>query len=1442
MPIDKLIPRFLVSDEDERLLKEGAMTDALNVSISEDGAGSEGVLKNVKGTTAASVDAGSELGTGLTVIGQVSDSQRGFIYFFVAGESAANHAIYQYNTKSVENEGLVGNTYREVFKNSWLNFQSSGFVKADVLNGAFQQDGVIQTILYFTDNDNEPRKINVNRALDGEYDGLINDELDLCLKVVRAPIIEAPTFFFSSDSSIERNNFKKDYFQFATQVVYTDGEESSLSPISKLAIARSSYFDLIEDEGIGASAFQDNVCNIDIHFDDYRFIQSEVSKVNLFGRSGNNGSFFLIDSFDPFSNLSRDLYGSSDQVYNASNNVYKFYNNSTGASINTSLFDKSYDNVPLKAQGQALSANRLFFSNYVEGFANHNVEAVISPQYASIIGEDSEYINAADDSTDVISADGTSVEINLVGGDAFGSGADEQTGVAFSTEVTIEFDYDPIGSFSSTYDEFNDGVSALAFKVLGPTGITDARAGYTGSDTNLNTKLNDIDLKGVSPNPKLSLNFITTEETNVSGLGTIIKGYLDGKKLVKTYSVDVADNIKVQALGGGFSTPQENGKLKGVVDVWFDMDSIVNHSPSDAANGHFLISMKISRVDLGGCVFVDGEDNERTIISDGNALRTVFANGSQSLDYNITSFLSNQNAEAFTREIGKTFKRGSTYDFGVVYYDKFGRSSFVNKIGSTYIKTENETTNKGPVSVSVSFPNSSNNAPDWAERYKIVYTEKNNYESFLQYTVGGAYPVRDLSQVVNNLHPVDTNKKQLYVSLKTLDNYRSDKNPIRDYSFTRGDKLRVISYDSDSQESPSESLVYPEANDGTTEIVFDVVGVSIQGDTEETNTIHDDAQSSHTIEEKYQGTFLILESPQVAAGVLNSLGTDSIKYSGFDWFSVTGNTYPGDSVAPTQTNYWGRRCVVEILTPSKLVSEKPYYEFGHSKRIGLSRLNPVNDHGDASVIEGNVYFRPVRCKTPSNVGGTWTVGTPDSWVYKTIYMESESISDAISSEHWDKGRSYVFYDKAAEVRRTNGITYSDAYAEDVASLSLSSFNVSLANFDSLDGRYGAVEYIGNYNDDLVALQENKLCLIPVNKNILEYASGSADVAVSTNVLGQRRYSAGDYGSGGHPEAVLIQDNSVYFVDESRQAVCALTGGQLVPISEKGMSSFFEGFFTNDHTKYVSGYDPRDNTYYVTGLGGTAETIGYDAARGVWQSRYSFTPDVYANQNNMLYSAKYTDENNIFWKHDSTDYNTFYGDEEDSIVQVVSKLSPSRVKVFNAISYEGDDSGWDMNPGMQTSLGQTSETITQWNEKEGSYYASVPRNVTEAEYGSTSQDFFVGTLTEVATNVYESSKNLSRILLPSTADNIEVKSSSAQLSSSITDVNLEDNTITIPGVGSINGQDCTISVITPLKHGLGDYMRGHWAKITLTNSSTTKHELYCINTHVTDSKSHHPLGQ
>ena len=60
MAIDKLIPRYLNLDDDERLVQSMQMTDNLNVDISVDDANDAGVIKQAKGnrvaTPAHSVD------------------------------------------------------------------------------------------------------------------------------------------------------------------------------------------------------------------------------------------------------------------------------------------------------------------------------------------------------------------------------------------------------------------------------------------------------------------------------------------------------------------------------------------------------------------------------------------------------------------------------------------------------------------------------------------------------------------------------------------------------------------------------------------------------------------------------------------------------------------------------------------------------------------------------------------------------------------------------------------------------------------------------------------------------------------------------------------------------------------------------------------------------------------------------------------------------------------------------------------------------------------------------------------------------------------------------------------------------------------------------------------------------------------------------------------
>ena len=1465
MPIDKIIPRFLVSDEDERLLKEGAMTDALNVTISEDGDGSEGVIKNIKGTTAASVDAGSELGTGLTVIGQVSDPQRGFIYFFVAGESAANHAIYQYNTKSDTNEELAENTYREVFKSSWLDFQTDGFVKADVLNGAFQQDGVVQTILYFTDNYNAPRKINVDRAIAGDYDGLSASKLDYALNSIKAAPVNPPSFVFTTDEDITENNFSRSSFQFSTQFIYKDGEESAISPYSKLAFSASVSTYGIEDSSIRTLVGNiENTCEIDVNWSNSSVSDKyipDVSKIRLLGRAGNGGAFFVIDEFDPSEDLNRTVHGVSTKIYDYQTGVYRFYNDGVYAFVDTQTVNKLYDNVPKFAGSQSLTGNRLFYSDYVEGFENNSVPASISVNYSP--KAENVFAEPSNGSAAVYPTNPTEghINIDLLNTSATWPGSNTyNSSLPIGTFIRVAFQYSPYGKF---YNQA--GNSCLTLNCTTSSGIFQVEFGYEVGSGSFPVRL-DSDIS------EIDLSVETTSVVNVEGASDLIKDELASLNPQRSYeyqAVNTSPNNGQAIVSGRIVNSTDPSFTNGntltlatgtTVNYTYSFDDVLDSSATDA-----LFSIKpyvssasfdFSTANVSGEIF-DGVtgvtvDSQSFIESDENSDLTYVIDITNSGDWDgSTMVVSNTytiNTSFFANAARPvpTFKHGCDHEFGIVYYDKYNRSGFVNRIGSANVafigdkdvRNSGNTGREGAASISISIPANSP-PPPWAVKWQVVYGGMSTYDSIFSYTTGGGYPARDVSSS-SNPHPIKTGSKQVYLSLKTLDIANTEKSSVRDYSYTEGDKLRVVSY-----KDTSGNRIYPMDNNSANPqpIEFDVVGVEIFTSDHDTNIIHDPGSTGHAVEDKYIGTFLILDCPSVNSGKqVDADGdgnvNDDLKYAGFDWFSITGEDYPND-LNPGLTNYWGNECVVEILSPKKNTSEKVYYEIGEAQQAnGYLGVPPVNQHGPTITLkEGDVRFRLMPCKTPEYTGGSWNTGTPSDWVYKTIFIEDQSVSDAFTSKDWSKGRAHAVFENAAEVRRFNGVTYSDAYAEDVANLSLSSFNPSLGNFDSLDGRYGAVEYIGNYNDDLVALQENKLCLIPVNKNILEYASGSADVAVSTNVLGQRRYSAGDYGSGGHPEAVFIQDNNVYFVDESRQAVCALTGGQLVPISEKGMSSFFEGFFTNGHTKYVSGYDPRESAFYVTGLGGTAETIGYDAARGVWQSKYSFTPDVYANQNNMLYTAKYTSGNNIFWKHDNTtDYNTFYGgDVSPSVIQVVSKLSPSRVKVFNALSYEGDSEAWDISTnGLETNLGCQTDGITTWDEREGSYYASIPRDKSS---NSTSQKIFLGSLTDSGDGLtFTSNIRLDRQPIPLGNQTITQPNPVSPVTLNIASVS--GNTITFNEDASGTTGDTYLILDSATN---GDSMRGHWMKIKMENSSSVKHELYCINTHITDSKSHHPLG-
>ena len=321
-------------------------------------------------------------------------------------------------------------------------------------------------------------------------------------------------------------------------------------------------------------------------------------------------------------------------------------------------------------------------------------------------------------------------------------------------------------------------------------------------------------------------------------------------------------------------------------------------------------------------------------------------------------------------------------------------------------------------------------------------------------------------------------------------------------------------------------------------------------------------------------------------------------------------------------------------------------------------------------------------------------------------------------------------------------------------------------------------------------------------------------------------------------------------------------------------SNLDSFIAQGGTRIVSGYDPEDDQYYVTlrqidnpsydpEVEGSEEflygglTLGYNVNAGVWQSRYTFYPDMYADQNGTMYSATYIDpvlsgNADVFFSHtNETDRNTFYGTYGQSLVKVVSNYNPSMSKVFNAISLEGapSDVRWTATSVLTDvgTLGSVDET--DFVSKEGSRYAPIRRdsssNSTEhiipiGRTTSNVQGFTINFVNRVNTLplpiggtvmlvgpggvLQHIGSSVGGVLQPRTLSSID-----SQRSINVNAISNED----------INGEDLVLVLDQDQN---GDPIRGHWAEITLTNNQATPIELYCVNTHFVQSNQDHSLGQ
>jgi hypothetical protein len=1305
MAIDKLIPRSLNKEDDVRLVASTEMTDALNVRISADADGDGGVIKNAYGNAAVAFKSGDGLPAGTNeVIGSLANTQDGEIYFFV-WNSNNNHSVYRFSSSSNESQ--------LIYRDSVLGFVRYATIRASVVKNISDE-----TLLYFTEGITPPKKINVTRALLGLYPaafttGTTAEKLS-CLTVIKQPPMTAPTFVFSTNVTLLQNNLYKSTFQFAAQYVYQDGERSAISPYSELAISASQFFDGIISE---EEKLKDNTLTISVPNS-----VADVKEIIIIARNGNIGAFYEIDTV-------LNNSGSSTQSI-------VFDNTKLYTPISQDEVNKIYDNVPQTAESLTIVGNRLVMGAYTEGYPNIRTDVDVIPNYFPqagaydinvaypAINEPTTALQRKAFTIDTTNIPATAPEdslLNVVFSLDLGCISLEIAGTYVQwvqTDKASQDEHDYGGLISSRSQPSGGGLNLKAspFSISKHISITAGttkaqiieliKSAIVGShNVVLDSDITDFefasrivevkDLQGGTnpdkwmffsgsgqifvtqgssdPFPPSPLNYITFQIELTSAALTSKAGY--NFNVANTVDSVLAVFPPLRMIKSLFTRGKSTGAAFPATNTLFNQIDFVD-ACSVIYQGDGNPYAQFDDVTKTSTELIPKYDGETTPYTGDNAL-SFFLDNTDDVEKAI-SFQANSLTSGDIDGY-QAFKAGATHSFGIVYYDQFNRNGGVQTVSDMYVKWFDDRGSENDLYGRVnSVFRVKHNAPLWAVKWAPVYAPINTIVSKFQYSITSAFTATNLQ--AKPFAGVSSFEEVTYLSLRSLegksDSYRESFSADIDYSFQRGDRLRIIQYGQLERSSINLEVL------GYFDFINDI----------DTNPILDLTSDEDTF--NTTGKFIAVRSSEETE---------------WDNYSII-----------TGADNWRNECIIEVYRQNLPASEQFFYEIGDNfpvvngihqgQRTTISPFSvevvadgdglifysdiivypgDVLTAGGNTLIVGNVYAQVngiynyvfyARIISGSFSVGVYTLNISnssdaviqfsqgDSYYrprllkmgekaysnnFKLSFIEDYSVSDFFSSKSISIGRVHAVIPEAKTTYHQASVVYSEPYLIGNSRLGLSSFNPSLANFKDFDYRFGAIKQLIGDDDRMYLLQERKAGYVVIGRNVIESSDGGQAITISRNVFSVPNYYLGDYGINNNPESFGFDRSRVYFADIRTGKIIRISRDGITLISEVKMDTFFKENFRyittlTSRQKVVGGVDNEAEEYIISSDLITSADVSI--TNGVLT--YSYGVQTNAAGNRVIADVEFDDDDLFTFSTEIRNFEDICDEFEDSLNCVV----------------------------------------------------------------------------------------------------------------------------------------------------------------------------------------------
>jgi len=375
-------------DLDDRLLPEGEYRDAQNIEVLKPDGSNVGVIQNAAGNTIAHTTLG--LSSDVDVIGTYFDEKNKRIYWFVTDNNDLSatdwyidsgltqprfHAIYYYDANP---SSATFKTAKAIVTGRFLKFS-----KKYKITGV----AMIDDLLFWTDNKNQPRRINVVKAI-GDVD-FYNNELKISLAKYApyTPVVFmtendiAGTSTMSNDATLENDYIEEEFVRFSYRYKFNDNEYSVLAPFTQIAFQHS-YKSGAEygtfNEAAEARAYQSTELDGMINHVNTAVLGIELPSINPNADFEIKEVEIIIKESDSTVARIVETKTLTDASITSTFYTYTYKSDTPQETLPEDQITRVFDNVPTKAKALDIVGNRLVFGNYSQNITVPTLDYTVS--------------------------------------------------------------------------------------------------------------------------------------------------------------------------------------------------------------------------------------------------------------------------------------------------------------------------------------------------------------------------------------------------------------------------------------------------------------------------------------------------------------------------------------------------------------------------------------------------------------------------------------------------------------------------------------------------------------------------------------------------------------------------------------------------------------------------------------------------------------------------------------------------------------------------------------------------------------------------------------------------------------------------------------------------------------------------------------------------------